>query len=165
MPDVLGGLEGKCLYPTKKSPHVQRIVDIGRFYHLDQTAVTDNIIWAPIESTSRMHQVVKLMQKYLVQSRFGLVVIDDLIGLFRSSAEYQGRENLPMRQNEVGQILASVHDVAHVFGVLVVVTNQVSATVDGNPFTPAIAVGGNVMAHSVDTRIWMNKLDSSGKCK
>lgn len=63
-----------------------------------------------------MQQTVKIIQNYLVESRFGLVIIDDLIGSFRSSPDYQGLEHLAMRQNEVRQVLWRLH-VASVFGI------------------------------------------------
>ena len=39
------------------------------------------------------------------------------------------------------------------------VTNQAVANI-GSPFNPTIAACGNVVAHAVDSHLWMEKLDS-----
>lgn len=67
----------------------------------------------------------------LAQSRFALVIVDSVTALYRT--DYTGRGQLADRQMHLARFLRALLGLADVFGVAVVVTNQVVASVDG-PF-------------------------------
>jgi len=84
-----------------------------------------------------------------------LVIVDSLTSHFR--AEYSGRGELAARQQKLNHHIHALLRTAEVSGVAVVVTNQVSAKPDmffGDPTAP---VGGHVVAHASQTRIYMRK--------
>lgn len=80
------------------------------------------------------------------------------MALYRS--EYIGRGELAARQNHLGLFLRMLQRLADEFGVAVVITNQVTAAVDGGPMFVADAkkpIGGHIMAHASTTRLYLRK--------
>lgn len=98
------------------------------------------------------HQM-KLMTdaaEMMAQSRFALVIVDSVTALYRYlvyslsssslpsfpylflSTDYTGRGQLADRQMHLARFLRALMGLADVFGVAIVVTNQVVASVDGN---------------------------------
>lgn len=85
--------------------------------------------------------------------RFSLIIVDSVTSLYRT--DYSGRGELSARQMHLAKFLRSLMRLADEFGVAVVVTNQVVASVDNAPGAPADArkpIGGNIMAHASTTR-------------
>ena len=78
-----------------------------------------------------------------------LIVIDSIINPYR--AEYYGRGMLSQRQSRLNKIMHLLQNIARVYDVAVVITNQVNTSVDGNSYCLADAdrpMGGNVMTHT-----------------
>lgn len=85
----------------------------------------------------------------LAESRFALMIVDSATALYRT--DYSGRGELSARQMHLARFLRSLLRIADEFGVAVVITNQVVATVDGGAMfvsDPKKPIGGNIMAHS-----------------
>jgi DNA repair protein RAD51 len=105
------------------------------------------------------HQLALLEQAagMLSESRYALVVVDSATALFRT--DYSGRGELAERQMKLARFLRRLMRLADEFGVAVVVTNQVVATVDGAlSFGPTTKpIGGNIMAHASTTRLSLRK--------
>jgi len=72
------------------------------------------------------------------------------MALYRS--DYIGRGELAARQNHLGLFLRMLQRLADEFGVAVVITNQVTASLDSGPGMFAgdakKPIGGHIMAHS-----------------
>ena len=63
-----------------------------------------------------------------------------------------------LRQQKLAQFLRRLQRLADEFGVAVVITNQVTAKVDGMAFGPQIMpIGGNIIAHMSTTRLFFKK--------
>jgi DNA repair protein RAD51 len=85
-----------------------------------------------------------------------MVLTSLLINIFRT--DYQGRGELAPRQMHLAKFLRGLLRLADTFGVAIVVTNQVTAEVDGMGFGDNLkAIGGNIMAHASTTRIKLRK--------
>lgn len=86
----------------------------------------------------------------------GLIIVDSLMSHFRS--EFVGRGTLAERQQLIGRHLAFIAKQAEIMNCIGLVTNQVSAKPDaiffGDPNKP---VGGNIVGHTVTTRIFIRK--------
>lgn len=84
--------------------------------------------------------------------------MDSATALYRT--DYQGRGELCNRQTHLAQFMRTLLRLADEFGVAIVITNQVVATVDGaamfNP-DPKKPVGGNIIAHASTTRLYLRK--------
>ena len=79
-----------------------------------------------------------------------LIIIDSLMAFFREEEDFVGRQTLPLRQS-----LARIHlsklkrDISKRYNAVVVITNQVSAQPDSNPYTPRYEKEQGVGGHSV----------------
>lgn len=93
----------------------------------------------------------------MLENRFALLVVDSATALYRT--DYTGRGELSARQMGLAQFLRKLQRIADEFGVAVVITNQVVATVDGGSFPGATMkpIGGHIIAHASTTRISMRK--------
>merc|ERR1712169_134611 len=92
------------------------------------------------------------------ETRFSLLVIDSATALYRT--DYSGRGELSARQMHLARFLRSIARLADVYGVAVVITNQVVAQVDGAAMFAADLkkpIGGNIMAHASTTRLYLRK--------
>lgn len=65
----------------------------------------------------------------MTEQRYALLIVDSATSLYRT--DYQGRGELGARQIHLGQFLRALLRLADEFGIAVVITNQVVATVDG----------------------------------
>lgn len=75
--------------------------------------------------------------------------------------DYSGRGELSARQQHLARFLRMLLRLADEYGVAVVITNQVVASVDsGGPMhqaDPKKPIGGNIIAHASTTRLSMRK--------
>ncbi|XP_074603989.1 DNA repair protein RAD51 homolog 1-like [Brevipalpus obovatus] len=73
--------------------------------------------------------------------------------------DYSGRGELVARQMHLARFLRLLQRLADEFGIAVVITNQVSARVDGMSMQsdPKKPIGGNVLAHASTTRLYLRK--------
>jgi DNA repair protein RAD51 len=119
--------------------------------------VLDNVSYAKAYNSD--HQMALLEQAcgMMTESRYALVVVDSATALFRT--DYTGRGELAERQQKLGQFLRRLQRMADEFGIAVVVTNQVVASVDAaTSFGPTTKpIGGNIMAHASTTRLQLRK--------
>jgi RecA/RadA recombinase len=128
LPVDQGGGEGKALYiDTEGTFRPQRLVEIAQRYGMQAEDVLDNVSYAKAYNSD--HQMTLLEQAcgMMTESRYALVVVDSATALFRT--DYSGRGELAARQMKLAQFLRRLQRMADEFGVAVVVTNQVVATV------------------------------------
>lgn len=82
------------------------------------------------------------------------MIVDSAISLYRT--DFPGRGELSARQMHLARFLRNLQRMADEFGVAVVLTNQMTATVDGGSVMfnadPKKPTGGNIMAHACCTR-------------
>nr|BAN65368.1 Rad51 protein, putative [Babesia bovis] len=105
---------------------------------------------------------------YMAQSRFAMLIVDSATALYRT--DYTGRGELAARQMSLGKYFRALKRLADIYGVAVVVTNQVMARVDnmssfmgGNDKVP---VGGHVVAQNTQTRLFLRKARGNSRvCK
>lgn len=154
------GAEGKCLYiDTEGTFRPERLCDTAGRYKLDVKSCLDNVACARAYNTD--HQTTLLMKAaaMMSESRYALLVVDSATALYRT--DYSGRGELANRQVHLGQFLRHLQRLADEFGVAVVITNQVVATVDGGGGMFATdtkkPVGGNIMGHACTTRLSLRK--------
>ncbi|GMH42778.1 hypothetical protein BSKO_10697 [Bryopsis sp. KO-2023] len=160
LPVALGGAEGKALYiDTEGTFRPERISQIAERYNLNSEDVLENVAYARAHNTEHQAQLLIQSAAMMMESRFALVVVDSVTGLFRS--EFNGRGELSVRQIQLGRFLRSLQRICDEFGVAVVVTNQVvAANLDGASMFagPSVKpIGGNIMAHATTTRLWLKK--------
>lgn len=96
----------------------------------------------------------------MAESRYALLIVDSATALYRT--DFSGRGELANRQIHLGQFLRHLQRLADEFGIAVVITNQVVASVDGGgggmfASDTKKPVGGNIMGHACTTRLYLRK--------
>ncbi|GJN87307.1 hypothetical protein Rhopal_000255-T1 [Rhodotorula paludigena] len=156
--DMKGG-EGKCLYiDTEGTFRPERLLAIAERYGMNGEDVLDNVAYARAYNADHQSQLLVLAGAMMSESRFSLIIVDSVTSLYRT--DYSGRGELSARQMHLAKFLRNLMRLADEFGVAVVVTNQVVASVDAAPGMVADArkpIGGNIMAHASTTRVSMRK--------
>jgi DNA repair protein RAD51 len=121
--------------------------------------VLDNVSCARAHNSDHQMTLLEQAAGLMAENRYALIVVDSATALFRT--DYTGRGELAERQQRLAQFLRRLQRLADEFGVAVVITNQVTAKVDGGAgamFGPQIApIGGNIIAHASTTRLMFRK--------
>lgn len=130
-------------------------------FQLSKTAadVLDNVSYAKAHNSEHQMTLLEQAAGLMAENRYALIVVDSATALFRT--DYTGRGELAERQQRLAQFLRRLQRLADEFGVAIVITNQVTAKVDGGAgamFGPQIApIGGNIIAHASTTRLMFRK--------
>ncbi|TFG01774.1 MAG: DNA repair and recombination protein RadA [Promethearchaeota archaeon] len=157
LPKEKGGLEGNALYiDTEGTFRPERIIQMSETLDLDHAKVLKNIIFGRAYNSDHQILLVKEAANLIKEKNIKLIVVDSLIGHFRS--EYIGRGTLANRQQLINQHL---HDLLRLVDIhpelAIIVTNQVAAKPDVFYGNPIRAVGGNVVAHGSTIRVFLRK--------
>lgn len=159
LPTNSNGGEGKCLFIDSESTfRPDRVLSICERYKLDSEEVLKNICFARAYNTDHQLALISQASGMLAASRFSLVVVDSATALYRT--DYSGRGELFNRQTHLGKFMRALQKMADEFGVAVVVTNQVVATVDAGAMYAQDTkkpIGGNIMGHASTTRLFLKK--------
>jgi DNA repair protein RAD51 len=157
LPVDQGGGEGKALYiDTEGSFRPERLNSIAERFGLKAEDVLDNVAYARAYTTDHQNELLSQATAMMAEQRFALVVVDSATALYRT--EFTGRGELADRQQKLGKFLRKLQRLADTFGVAVVITNQVTATVDASSFGPTSKpIGGNIIAHASTTRLALRK--------
>ncbi|KAI9017350.1 recombinase rad51 [Gaertneriomyces sp. JEL0708] len=159
LPTQMGGGEGKCLYiDTEGTFRPERLLAVAERYGLSGEEVLDNVAYARAHNTDHQTQLLVQAAAMMAETRYALLIVDSATALYRT--DYAGRGELAARQMHLAQFLRTLTRMADEFGVAVVITNQVVAQVDGAAMfnaDPKKPIGGNIMAHSSTTRLYLRK--------
>jgi DNA repair protein RadA len=152
-----GGLEGNALYvDTEGTFRPERIIQMATALDLDYNEILKNITIGRAYNSDHQILLIKEASKMIEERNIKLIIVDSLIGHFRS--EYVGRGTLASRQQTLNSHLHDLLRLSEVYDELAVLfTNQVSAKPDvfyGNPLTHT---GGHVVAHGATIRIFLRK--------
>uniref|UniRef100_A0A6B2LA36 DNA repair protein RAD51 homolog n=1 Tax=Arcella intermedia TaxID=1963864 RepID=A0A6B2LA36_9EUKA len=158
LPFDQGGGEGKALYiDTEGTFRPERCLAIAERYELNGEDVLDNIAYARAYNSDHQTQLLTQAAQMMSETRFALLIVDSATALYRT--DYSGRGELAERQMHLARFLRQLLRLADEFGIAVVITNQVVASVDGGVFQsdPKKPIGGNIMAHASTTRLKFRK--------
>ncbi len=152
-----GGLEGGALYiDTEGTFRPERIIQMASAKDMDYKTVLQNIVVGRAYNSDHQILLIKEASKIIEEKNIKLVIVDSLIGHFRS--EYIGRGTLANRQQTLNTHIHDLLRISEMYDEMAVFfTNQVSAKPDvfyGNPIT---ATGGNIVAHGATIRIYLRK--------
>jgi len=153
-----GGAEGKCLYiDTEGTFRPARLIQIAERFGLDGSDVLDNVAYARAYNSDHQCSLLQQASALMSQSRYSLLIVDSATALYRT--DYSGRGELSARQMHMAKFMRSLQRLADEYGVAVVITNQVVASVDGMSFGGPTnkPIGGNIIAHASTTRLSLRK--------
>jgi meiotic recombination protein DMC1 len=134
----------------------ERLVQIAERFGLEREFVLDNVRAAPIWNEDMYEETLKAAKQLISEEEVRLVIFDSIMGIFRF--EFSGRGELSERQQKLGKLVYGIKKMAAEFNVAVVFTNQMTAD-PGSVITNDAKkpVGGHVLAHLVDTRVYLRK--------
>ncbi|MFX1303658.1 MAG: DNA repair and recombination protein RadA [Promethearchaeota archaeon] len=152
-----GGLEGRALYIDAEGTfRPERLIQMAVAKDLDQNLVLKNITVGRAYNSNHQILLVKEAPKIIREKNIKLIIVDSLIGHFRS--EYIGRGTLAERQQIINSHIHDLLRLTETYDELAVVfTNQVSARPDVFYGNPLIHTGGHVVAHGATIRIFLRK--------
>jgi len=159
LPPSKGGLEGCCLYIDSEGTfRPERIAQIARSKSFDPEQVLEKIKVSRAYNSAHLQLLVDEIGSTICQmpeagQKVKLIIVDSIIGLFR--AEYKGREELSERQQTICELLHQLQKLADVYGIAVVITNQIQTCPDSYFGETIKAAGGNVVAHGSTYRIFL----------
>jgi DNA repair protein RadA len=156
LPTEKGGLAAGALYIDSEGTfRPERIYQMALGQKLDPSRVLKNIVVARAYNSDHQALLVHQAEEFVEEKNIKLIIVDSIAGHFR--AEYVGRERLAERQQKLNRHLHELQKLADIHGVAVFVTNQVMARPDvffGDPTQP---VGGHVLAHVPQTRLYLRR--------
>ncbi len=156
LPPDKGGLGGNVMYiDSENSFRPERITAIAEHHGLDPSKVLKNIFVARAYNADHQMLLAEKAAEMLKEKKIKLVIVDSLTSLFRT--EYLGRGKLADRQQQLGKHMRVLMKMAEMNNIAVLVTNQVMQRPDilfGDPTAP---IGGEIVAHSSKTRLYLRK--------
>ena len=156
LPPERGGLGGGALYlDTETTFRLERIVQIAQHLGLDPQQVAKNIIYAEAYTSDHQMFLLENADEIIKKNNIKLIIVDSLTAHFRN--EYLGREMLAPRQQKLNKHMHKLISLARAFNCVAIVTNQVMAKPDqffGDAIHP---IGGNIVGHTSQTRIYLRK--------
>jgi len=152
-----GGLEGGALYiDTEGTFRPERLIQMAVAKDLDHNLILKNVTIGRAYNSDHQILLAKEAPKIIDEKNIKLIIVDSLIGHFRS--EYIGRGMLAERQQIINTHIHDLLRLTETYDELAVVfTNQVSARPDVFYGNPLIHTGGHVVAHGATIRIYLRK--------
>lgn len=167
LPRSDGGGEGKAIYiDTEGTFRPEKLAPIAERFGLDPQETIENVYYARAYNSDHQMRLLLQVCALMCEQKFSLLIVDSATGLYRT--DYTGRGELSNRQTSLGKFLRNLQKIADEHKIVVVVTNQVVATVDGNGFggNDKKPIGGHIMAHACQTRLYLKKaLKQNRICK
>ena len=157
LPYEEGGLEGNALYiDTEATFRPERIIHMAEAKDLDYNKTLQNITVGRAYNSDHQVLLIQEASKIVKEKNIKLIVVDSIIGHFRS--EYIGRGTLANRQQTLNVHIHDLLRLTEVFDELAVIfTNQVSSKPDVFYGNPTVATGGHIIAHGATVRIYLRK--------
>lgn len=158
LPKEKGGLNaGVVFLDTESTFRVQRIKQIAETSGLDPNEVLKNIKTVRCFNSDHQMLLAEKINDLITKEKFPvrLIIVDSLISLFRS--EYLGRGQLSERQQKLNKHIHTLQKLADMHNIAVYVTNQVMSKPDTFFGDPTEAVGGNIVAHGCNIRLYLRK--------
>ncbi len=157
LPKSKGGLGGGVIYIDSEGTfRPERIVQMATAIGEDPDKILQNIQVARVYNSDHQMFVTDKAQEIIIDLNVKLIVVDSVTSHFRS--EYGGgRENLPARQAKLNKHLHTLQRMADIYSCIVLITNQAMADPAAFFGDPTRAVGGHVLAHVPQTRLYLKK--------
>ena len=142
---------------TESTFRPERIIQIAQGAGLDPTKVLKNIKVARAYNSDHQMLLAEKVDDLIKKQglKVKLVIVDSLTAHFR--AEFVGRGTLANRQQKLNKHMHVLSKLADMHNLCVYVTNQVMAKPDMFFGDPTEAIGGHIVAHNSQTRIYIRK--------
>ncbi len=153
-----GGGEGIAVWiDTESTFRPERIKQISADLGLDFMEVLRNIRVVRAFNSDHQMLVAEKVEDLITKDKLPvkLVIVDSLMAHFR--AEFCGRGQLADRQQKLNKHMHVLMKIADMHNFAVYVTNQVMAKPDTFFGDPTAAIGGNIVGHNSQTRVYLRR--------
>ncbi len=141
---------------TESTFRPERIIEIAKAHGFDSKKALKNLQVARAYNSDHQMLLAEKIEELIKNGlNVKLVIVDSLTAHFR--AEFIGRGTLAERQQKLNRHMHTLAKLADVYNLCVYVTNQVMAKPDVFFGDPTEAIGGNIVAHNSQTRIYLRK--------
>lgn len=142
---------------TESTFRPERIIQIAKGQDMDPKKVLKNIKVARAYNSDHQMLLAEKIEDLIKKQNLNvkLVVVDSLTAHFR--AEFIGRGTLADRQQKLNKHMHTLSRLADLYNLCVYVTNQVMSKPDVFFGDPTEAIGGHIVAHNSQTRIYLRK--------
>ena len=156
LPRDKGGADGTAIFIDGKSTfRPERIVQIAKGLGLDPIKVLKNIKVARAFNSDHQMLLAEKAETFIKEGKVKLLIVDSLTSHFR--ADFSGRGQLADRQQKLNKHMHTLMRLANTYNLCVYVTNQVMAKPDMFFGDPTVAIGGNIVGHNSQTRVYLRK--------
>ncbi len=158
LPKEKGGADGSAIFLDGESTfRPERIMQLTKGLGLDPKEVLRNIKTARCFNSDHQMLLAERAEDLIKNSEkpVKLLIVDSLTAHFR--ADFSGRGQLADRQQKLNRHMHTLMRLASQYNILVYVTNQVMARPDMFFGDPTTAIGGNIVAHNSQTRVYLRK--------
>ncbi len=156
LPKDKGGLNAKCLFiDTEGTFRPERVKQLAEAAGLDPKKVLKNIIIARAYNSAHQIVLAEKAGEMIRKEKIKLVIVDSVTAAFRG--DFTGRGTLAARQQSLNRHLHTLQRLADVYNIAIYYTNQVMSNpgiMFGDPTRP---IGGHIIGHCADTRIYLRK--------
>lgn len=153
-----GGAASKVVYiDTESTFRPERIIEIAKGLNLDPDEVLKNIKVARAYNSDHQMLLAEKIEDLIKKEGLNikLVIVDSLTAHFR--AEFIGRGTLAGRQQKLNKHMHVLTKLADMQNLCVYVTNQVMSKPDQFFGDPTTAIGGHIVGHNSQTRLYLRK--------
>jgi len=158
LPKERGGAEGIAVWIDSESTfRPERIKQICTDLGVDALETLRNIQVVRVFNSDHQMLVAEKVEELITKDKLPvkLVVVDSLMAHFR--AEFVGRGTLADRQQKLNKHMHVLMKMADMYNFAVYVTNQVMAKPDTFFGDPTTAIGGNIVGHNSQTRVYLRR--------
>lgn len=147
---------GKVIFIDGESTfRPERIIQMAKAVGLSPEQALDNIKVARAFNSDHQMLLTEKSEEFIQEGGYKLLIVDSLTSHFR--ADFSGRGQLADRQQKLNRHMHTLMKLASKYNICVYVTNQVMARPDMFFGDPTTAIGGNIVAHNSQTRLYLRK--------
>jgi len=156
LPLEKGGADGGVIFIDGESTfRPERIKQIAEGLKLDPKEVLKNIKVARAYNSDHQMLLAEKTEEILKKEKIKLIVVDSLTAHFR--ADFTGRGQLSDRQQKLNKHMHTLMKLADQYNLCVYATNQVMSKPDMFFGDPTVPIGGNIVGHNSQMRIYLRK--------
>lgn len=157
---------GAIIYDTEETLSAIRLYEIAEKRGADPDLVLSQLQYRKIPDSDSLILSLENEHQTLKKYNVGLLAIDSLVSPFRT--EYVGREMLAPRQQKINRCIRWLLNNSSTYNFAAVITNQVISSpvplyYQARPEELNPPVGGNIIAHGVNNRLYIRRAHSGGK--
>jgi len=133
----------------------ERIAEMSMSFGLNANEVMTHIQVARAHTSEHQILLSEQIPQIIMEKNIQLVVIDSVTTFFRSEFT---KSEIVARQDRLNKHLNFLKNMASTYNIIVFLTNQVMANPDAIVGDSTVPVGGHVLSHKVQTRLYLREV-------